>query len=172
MKLKIIIFFFISVSLFASCSAIQNQDKIIDLEGKRHKLDYSKHRVYVLFSTLGCHDCHRVLNEYFEKNNLYTNDSVEIIGYIALPKGNLRSVLSRKQSLISFNEHYPNIRKTYFTQENKNKEIIFLDNKIQNYEVPSLLIIKNNTVNLIELKDIFKSIDKMSYKVNEDLLPL
>ena len=80
--------------------------------------------------------------------------------------------IKQTKNLNYFNKHYPNIKKTYFTQENKNNEIIFLGNKIQNYEVPSLLIIKNNTVNLIELKDIFKSIDKMSYKVYEDLLSL
>jgi len=55
--------------LFASCSVFNNEDKIVNLEGKRQKLDYSKHRIYVLFSNLGCHDCHNKLNEYFENNN-------------------------------------------------------------------------------------------------------
>ena len=158
--------------LLASCSIFINENKIVNIEGKRQKLDYSKHRIYVLFSTLGCHDCHKKLNEYFESNNFYNNDTIEIVGYIGVQNGDINSLLSRKSSLIYFNKYYPKIKKVYFSEESKNKEILLLDYKIQNFEVPSLLVVKNNTVNFIEIKDIFKFVDKRVFQVNEDLLIL
>ncbi|MDD3724917.1 MAG: hypothetical protein PHV83_05265, partial [Bacteroidales bacterium] len=102
----------------------------------------------------------------------YNNDTIEIVGYIGVQNGDINNLLSRKSSLIYFNKYYPKIKKVYFSEESKNKEILLLDYKIQNFEVPSLLVVKNNTVNFIEIKDIFKFVDKRVFQVNEDLLIL
>lgn len=149
-----------------------NEDKIVNLEGKRQKLDYSKHKIYVLFSTLGCHDCHNKLNEYFENNNFYSNDSIEIIGYIGIPNDKIKNLLSRKSSLIYFNKYYPNIKKVYFSEENKDMKISFLDYKIPDYEVPAIVIIKQDTILYLGVSDILKYENGRNYNVNKDLLIL
>ena len=156
--------------LFASCSVFNNEDKIVNLEGKRQKLDYSKHRIYILFSTLGCHDCHNKLNEYFENNNFYTNDSIEIIGYIGVQNGEIKNLLSRKSSLVYFNKYYPNIKKVYFSEENKDRKISFLDYKSLDYEVPAIFLIKQDTILFLGARDIFKYENGKNYNVNKDLL--
>lgn len=156
--------------LSISCSVFNNEDKIVNLEGKRQKFDYFKNKIYVLFSTLGCHDCHNKLNEYFENNNFYNNDSIEIIGYIGVPNGEIKNLLLRKSSLIYFSKYYPNIREVYFTEVNKNREISFLDYKIPDYGVPAIVLIRQDTVLFLRLGDLFKYEDGRNYKVNKDLL--
>lgn len=158
--------------LFTSCSVFNNEDRIVNLEGKRQKLDYSKHRIYVLFSNLGCHDCHNKLNEYFENNNFYSNDSIEIIGYIGIPNGEIKNLLFRKSSLIFFNKYYPKIKKVYFSEQNKDRQISFLDYKIPDYEVPAIVLIKQDTILFIGIRDILKYENGRNYNVNEDLLIL
>ena len=164
--------FVIIVLLFSSCSILNNGNKIVNLDGKRQKLDYSKHKIYVLFSTLGCHDCHNKLNEYFENNNFYNNDSIEIIGYIGIPNGQIKSLLLRKSSLITFNKYYPNIKKAYFTQEDKDRNIrlnnLKLSYKIPNFAVPSIVSIKQDSVVFVEINEIFK-IENKRYIVIENL---
>lgn len=158
--------------LFTSCSVFNNEDKIVNLEGKRQKLDYSKHKIYVFFSTLGCHDCHNKLNEYFENNNFYDSDSIEIIGYIGVPNGKIKDYFHRKSSLISFKTYYPNIKKVYFTQEDKDKNIriknLNLPIKIPNYAVPSIVSIKKDSVVFVGINEIFKTENKR-YIVKENL---
>lgn len=170
--MKRILYLLIIVIVFSSCNVFNTKDKLVNLEGKRQKLDYSKHKIYILFSTLGCHDCHNKLNEYFENNNFYNNDSIEIIGYIGVPNGKIKSLLLRKSSLISFNKYYPNIKQVYFSEENKDREISFLDYKIPNYEVPAIVLIKQDTILFLGIRDVFKYENGRNYNVNKDLLIL
>lgn len=166
MKKAFIIFSFLL--LFLSCSSIQNRNKLVDLDGKRQKIDRSKSTIYVLFSTVGCHDCHKSLNEYFEKNKLYSNDSIEIIGYVGVLKENFKSKLSRKLYLLSFKNYYPKINKVYFSEEDASRNIYFFNQKIPDYEVPSILSIKGDSSVFINIRDIFQFKDK-KYTVNTNI---
>ncbi len=169
MKLGNVLYLIISIIVFASCSILQKQNKIIDLNGKKYPINASKPRGYILFSTLGCHDCHEVLNEYFEENNIYNNDSIEIIGYISLPKDDLKYLLARSELLILFNKYYPAIDKVYFSQETKDKDIVLLDYKIPNIEVPSIIIVDNKRTKLIESDKIFGFDNQKCYIININL---
>lgn len=170
--MKRLLFSLIIVMVFSSCSVFNNGNKIVNLDGKREKLDYSKHKIYVLYSTIGCHDCHNKLNEYFENNNFYNNDSIEIIGYIGVPNGKIKNLLIRKSSLICFNKYYPKIKKAYFTEEDKDKNIritnLKLPIKLPNYAVPSIVSIKKDSVVFVGVNDIFIIKDR-KYTVIENL---
>lgn len=166
MKKAFILFSFLL--LFLSCSSIQNGNKLVDLDGKSKKIDRSKSTIYVLFSTVGCHDCHESLNEYFEKNKLYSIDSIEIIGYIAIEKDNLNSKLSRKSYLLSFKNYYPKINKVFFSEEDANKNINLLNQKIPNYEVPAIFSIKGDSSRFVNIRNIFQ-IENGRNVVNNEL---
>lgn len=154
-----------------SCSGSKN-NKIVDFEGKNQNLEKSKPTVYVLFSTLGCHECHIKLNDFFEKNDLYSNDKINIVGYIGVENGNIKDKLSRKSALIAFNRYYPKIKKTVFVEKSKEKDIFFLDHKIPDYEVPAIVLQKQDTILFLGVKDIFKFENRTNYDVNKDLLIL
>lgn len=166
--MKKVLFIVSILFLFTSCSLIRNDRKIVNYEGKRQKLDYSKHRVYVLFSTVGCHNCHQSLNEYFEENNLYSNDSIEIIGYIGMAKGSLNNKVLRKYPLVAFNKYYPNIKKVYFSEEDKDRNIIFLSQKLPNYQVPAVISIKGDAAVFVGVSELFQ-IESKRYIVNKNL---
>lgn len=155
-----------------SCSVSKNYPKILDFEGKNQKLEKSKPTVYVLFSTLGCHECHIKLNEFFEKNDLYSNDKINIVGYIGLEKGNIKEKISRKSALIAFNRYYPKIKETVFVEKSKEKDIFFLDHKIPDYEVPAIVLLKKDTILFLEVRDVFKYENRSNYDVDKDLLIL
>ena len=61
-----------------SCSVNHNYNRILDFEGKKIKNENLKPAVYVLYSTLGCHECHIKLDEFFDKNNLYSNNKINV----------------------------------------------------------------------------------------------
>lgn len=155
-----------------SCSVNHNYNRILDFEGKKIKNENLKPAVYVLYSTLGCHECHIKLDEFFDKNNLYSNNKINIIGCIGIENGSIREKLSRKASLISFNRYYHNIKETIFVEKDKEKNITFLDYKIPDYEVPAIVLIKQDTILFLGIRDVFKYENGRNYNVNKDLLIL
>lgn len=162
--------FLILCYLFFSCSVKNNYNKIVDFEGKKQNIKNLKPAVYVLFSTLGCHDCHKKLNEFLEKNDFYSNDKINIVGYIGVENGNINEKISRKIALITFNRYYPKIKETVFVEKSKEKDISFLEYKIPDYEVPAIVLLKQDTILFLGIRDIFKYEGQNINSVNKDLL--
>ncbi|MBR5254190.1 MAG: hypothetical protein IKV46_04015 [Bacteroidales bacterium] len=149
-----IIFVCLTIFFFSSCKIQLSDYECIDMNGRKCDLNYTTNIMYVGFSSLGCHDCHVKLNEYFETKGYYNNDTIKIYGIIALEEDEIRNELMQQLNIASMKRYYPNMNEFRFCIE-KDNSIKIIGNTIRNFNTPFLIEVKNKEFRYIPTDSIF-----------------
>lgn len=135
------------LSLFlASCGTSGDLYTCIGTDRKKHSLmETDKQSIYVLFSTLGCHECHLRLNEFLEEQGVYANDSIDVFGLIAVPKKERKDMLTQKLMIAKMHRYYPAMKNFLFCSEEQGK-INLLELQINNFQTPAVIMADSGAV--------------------------
>lgn len=133
------------LSLFlASCGTSGDLYTCIGTDRKKHSLmETDKQSIYVLFSTLGCHECHLRLNEFLEEQGVYDNDSIDVFGLIAVPKKERKD--TQKLMIAKMHRYYPAMKNFLFCSEEQGK-INLLGLQINNFQTPAVIMADSGAV--------------------------
>lgn len=140
--------------LFASCKTNLDSVSCIGTDRKVHKLHSSPYSIYVGFSSLGCHDCHEILNSYLEEHGLYDNDTIELYGLIALKKDKIRNKLSQQMAIASMKQYYPSMKQFRFCEQ-IDDNIKILGRRVKYFNTPFVLRVYNNQYSFLDSDLIF-----------------
>lgn len=146
MKTKILVFTTFLSLFLASCGTSGDLYTCIGTDRKKHSLmETDKQSIYVLFSTLGCHECHLRLNEFLEEQGVYDNDSIELFGLIAVPKKERKDMLTQKLMIAKMHRYYPAMKNFLFCSEEQGK-INLLGLQINNFQTPAVIMADSGAV--------------------------
>lgn len=146
MKTRRLIFVLLLTSFLVSCGTSDGSFTCIGTDKKKHFLkETEKRSIYVLFSTLGCHECHLRLNEFLEEQGVYDNDSIELFGLIAVPKKERKDMLTQKLMIAKMHRYYPAMKNFLFCSEEQGK-INLLGLQINNFQTPAVIMADSGAV--------------------------
>lgn len=149
MKTKILVFTTFLSLFLASCGTSGDLYTCIGTDRKKHSLvETDKHSIYVLFSTLGCHECHERLNDFLEEEGLYNNDSIDVFGLIAVPKKERKDLLTQKLMTSKMHRYYPEMKHFLFCTEEQGK-INIIGMQINNFLTPAVINVHKGEITYI-----------------------
>ena len=149
MKTKILVFTTFLSLFLASCGTSGDLYTCIGTDRKKHSLmETDKQSIYVLFSTLGCHECHERLNDFLEEEGLYDNDSIDVFGLIAVPKKERKDLLTQKLMISKMHKYYPAMKHFRFCAEEQGK-ITIIGMRINNFHTPAVISVQGRSITYI-----------------------
>ncbi len=128
--------------------------KLIDLNGDRVRLDRTKINYFVVVSQVNCHECYLEIEDYFEKSNIYADSNIVVNLIVFDEKDRIKNVLIRKSYYNFAREYFPKVSNLYYSSSIKNGQGVFLRQKFNLRNIPSIIIIDGKKVSSHNYTDI------------------
>lgn len=163
--MKILIITFLYSFLFGN-------DGFVDLKGDKVEINNKQKNIIIVCSSVSCHNCYLQLADFFKKNNVYNDTSINLTVIVNISKDNIQNIVYKKTLSNNVKELFPQINNIIFNCKTKGSYYYLFKKKIDERLLPNVFLISNGQKKYFAIDNIFDYSNDISKSFNDCIINL
>lgn len=154
------------------CSFLFGNDEFVDLKGDKVEINNKQKNIIIVCSAVSCHNCYLQLADFFKKNNVYNDTSINLTVIVNVNKTNIQNIGYKKTLSNNVKELFPQINNIIFNCKTKGSYYYLFKKKIDERLLPNVFIIYNGQKKYFDIENIFNTSCDISRSFNDCIINL